>query len=279
MSYKALLTHVVDDRGCASRLRMTTSVARVLNTEVIGLGAQAPWPFSNPSDGHGRDFNRLVQNSRDAIARAEAVFRENLRESQVSLSWRAEVAYPDTALANAACAADLVLAYRTTGYAYRATGDIDASLYAAPDSVVMEAGLPVLLMPAKESEFKADTILLAWKNTRESRRAITANLPLLARAKRVLVAAVCHRDAIETVEKELADVSGRLARHGVNAATLAEVDAPGAAGRRLLRIAQTDQSDLIVAGGYGHSRLREWILGGVTRDLIDDGRRYILLTH
>ena len=54
---------------------------------------------------------------------------------------------------------------------------------------------------------------------------------------------------------------------------------PGAAGRKLLRIAQTDQSDLIVAGGFGHSRMREWALGGVTHDLIADARQYVLLSH
>jgi len=74
-------------------------------------------------------------------------------------------------------------------------------------------------------------------------------------------------------------VTTRLARHQVNATTLADVDRPGAAGECLRRIAQADKSDLIVAGAYGHSRLRERILGGVTRDLIGDAGRYVFLSH
>ena len=272
MTYKAILTHIVADRGCAARLRMAQSVARVLSAEVIGLGAQAPWPFSDARDGRGREFEQLLRNARDDVASAQRAFQEAFAGSDITGSWREEIAYPNEVLARQARVADLVLAYRTTGGAV-------ASAYAAPDSLVMEAGLPVLLMPAKEMDFKADSILLAWKNTREARRTISVTLPLLARASRVLVAAVCGSGEIQTVERELTDVGHRLARHGVKATTLAEVDAPGSAGRKLLRIADTDGSDLVIAGGYGHSKLREWVMGGVSRDLIADGRRYVLLNH
>jgi nucleotide-binding universal stress UspA family protein len=272
MTYRSLLTHVVADRGCAARIRMTASVARAFSSEVIGLGAQAPWPYSDAGGGRGPQFQTLVQTALDDIASAERAFRAGLADPAIKTAWRSEIGYPNVALTRHARAADLVLAYRVTSSA-------DLSLYAEPDSLVMEAGLPVLLMPARESEFKGEAVLVAWKNTREGRRAIGAALPALIRAKRVLVAAVCQADEIDAVERELSDVSQRLARHGVNATTLAEVDAPGAAGRKLLRIAQTVESDLIVAGAYGHSRLREWALGGVTRDLLADGRRYVLLSH
>jgi nucleotide-binding universal stress UspA family protein len=272
MSYRSLLTHVVADRGGDARLRMTASVARFFSSDVIGLGAQAPWPYSDAGGGRGPQFQTIVQTAREAVAAAEKAFSEGLAGQPIKTAWCAEIVYPNVALTRRACAADLVLAYRTSSGA-------DLSVYADPDAVVMEAGLPVLLMPAKEVEFKCDAVLVAWKNTREGRRAIGAALPALTRAKRVLVAAVCQANEIETIERELADVTQRLARHGVSATTLAEVDAPGAAGAKLLRIARTEHSDLIVAGGYGHSRLREWVMGGVTRDFLADGRRFVLLCH
>ena len=270
MSYRTMLAHVVADRGCASRLRMTASVGRVLNAEVIGLGAQAPWPYPT-GDGKGDFFEQITEATQAEIASAEALFREHLKDPAITSAWRAELGYPDEVVPRHARAADLVLAYPTRG-------EVDASLYATADSLVMETGLPVLLMPRKEAPLALDRVLLAWKDTREARRAISTTLPILKMAKRVLVAAICSDREIAEVELQLVDVTQRLARHGVTATSLAEADAPGAAGRKLLRIAETDKSDLIVAGAYGHSRLREWVLGGVTRDLIADGRRYVLLS-
>ncbi len=272
MSFKSILAHVVEDRGCSSRLRMTASVARVLGAEVIGLGAQAPWPYATGDDRGGEAYQKILDATRRSMDAAGQLFRERLNDPAIASSWRTEVGYPDEVVPRHARAADLILAYPTRG-------DVDRSVYTPPDTLVMEAGLPVLLLPEREADFRAERILLGWKNTREARRAISVTLPLLKMAQRVLVAAICDERETETVEQELADVTGRLARHGVNVTTLVEIGAHGPAGANLLRMAQTDKSDLIVTGGYGHSRLREWVLGGVTRDLIADGQRYVLLSR
>lgn len=271
MSYRTLMTHVTIDRGCAARLRMTLSVARALSVQAIGVGAQAPWPFDSEGDGRGADYELLVRSARADIAAAEGVFRDACSKAGVAADWRSEVAYPNAVLTRQARLADVILAYRRVSD--------DASAYVMPDNLLMEAGIPVLFMPSREREFKAETVLLAWKNTREARRALALSLPLLEKTKRVLVAAICRDRELETVERELGDIAQRLQGRGINAATLAEVGSPGAAGSKLLRIAQADHSDLIVAGGFGHSRMREWVLGGVTDDLISDGRHYVLLSH
>jgi len=271
MAYRTLLTHVTMDRGCAARLRMTIGVARALSVQAIGMGAQAPWPFDRAGEGRGSDYDQLVEAARTDIAAAEGVFQDTCSKAGIAASWRSEVAYPNDAMTRHARVADLFLAYR------RISGD--ATAYVMPDSLLMEAGTPVLFMPTREREFKADRVVFAWKNTREARRALALSLPLLVKAKRVLVAAVCRDRELEAVERELSDVAQRMQGHGISATTLAEVDSPGAAGRKLLRIAQADQSDLIVSGGFGHSRMREWVMGGVTHDLIADGRQYVLLIH
>jgi len=262
MSFRSLLTHVVNDRGCNARLRMTASVARALGAAVIGLGALATFGDS-PIE---------LECAQADFEAARRRFREQLGDLATVPAWREAVAPPSDAILMHARAADIIVSYRTS---WRS----DPSRYAASGALVMESGLPVLLLPHREAEFRPETILLAWKNTRETRQAISNALPLLQSARRVLVVAVCGAREIETIEQELADVESRLVRQSVKATTLAEVGAPGSAGRKLLRIAETDRSDLIVAGGYGHSRLREWALGGVTRDLIADGRRYVLLVH
>jgi nucleotide-binding universal stress UspA family protein len=271
LAYRTLMTHVVPDRGCGSRLRMTMSAARTLGAHVLGFGAQAAWANVNVARGEG-GFTSIVQDAQESLITAQQRFAKAAADSEVEASWRSEVGYPDALVPSYACAADVLVGYPTRG-------DVDPVFYARPERLVMEAGVPLLLMPAKEAEFRAETILFGWKNTREARRAISVALPLLKRAKRVLLAAVCSRRAVETTERELAYVASRLARHEIAAATLAEAGGPGGAGRRLLQIAETDKTDLIVAGAYGHARLREWILGGVTQDLIADGRRWTLLSH
>ncbi len=269
MSYKSLITHVVPDRGCQSRLRMAASVGRKLDAEVIGLGACAPWPSADVA---AEGFESILRQAQDDLTSAQQAFVAHFADPSVRSAWRAEVGYPDRLAPQHARVADLVLAYPTQG-------DVDRLTYTTADVLVMETGLPVLMMPRKEADYCGETVLVCWKNTREARRAVSASLPLLTAARRVLVAAVCGREQLEATEAELADVAQRLARHGVTAGTLAEVDAPGKAGQRLLSIAATDRSDLIVSGAYGHSRLREWVLGGVTRDLVEAGEPYVLLSH
>ena len=269
MSYKSMITHVVADSSSASRLRMAESAAKVLGCQLVGAGAQAPWP--GPV-GAGENYLEMMRAAESELALARQAFCRHFETSSIETAWRSEVGYPDEIVPRLSAIADLVLAYPTRG-------DIDRLAYTSADVLAMEAGLPVLVMPRSERDFRADTILVCWKNTREARRAISASLPLLAGARRVLLAAVCGRDELDTVERELAEVSARLARHGATAATLAEVDSGAGAGHRLLHIAGIDNSDLIVSGAYGHSRLREWVLGGVTQDLLRHGEPYILLVH
>jgi len=272
LAFKTLLTHVVDDPHCDSRLRMTASVARALGAEVIGLGALAPWPYTSATDGHGADFDRIVEGARATIAVAAERFDALLGVAGVRGTWRAEIGYPDMIAPSHARTADLIVAYPVGA-------SVDRISYTSPDVLVMEAGLPVLLIPREEAEFQPERVLVAWKNTRESRRAISAALPFLTKAAGVTIASVCGKDEADRVRAEQADVAERLARHGVPATTLVEIDTPAAAGARLLGIARGEQAGLVVSGGYGHSRLREWVLGGVTQDLIRDGGRYVLLSH
>ncbi len=271
MAFKTLLTHVAIDRGSAARLRMTANVANALAARVIGLGAQTPWPFDDSATGSARRGEDLIRSTRADIAGAEVMFRAACAQAGCAADWRSEVAFPVQAMIRHARVADMILAYRKVSD--------DEFAYVSPDDLLMEAGAPVLFMPAREVEFKTDTILFAWKNTRETRRALSLSLPLLQLAKRVLVAAVCRESDLDVTEQELGDVAQRLRDHGIDASTLAEVAAHGAAGRRLSSIARAEQSDLIVAGGFGQSRMREWILGGVTRELMADASRYVLLCH
>jgi len=144
----------------------------------------------------------------------------------------------------------------------------------------MGCGRPVLVTPpTRERNPVGEHALIAWKDCREARLALAAALPLLQRAKAVTLYAIRDGEDDETIDGELADMVRFLARHAITAEPMIARRGETSAGRQILDEALARYAGLIVAGGYGHSRLREWVLGGVTRDLIDDSPICLCLAH
>ncbi|MGE0726063.1 MAG: universal stress protein, partial [Alphaproteobacteria bacterium] len=175
---------------------------------------------------------------------------------------------PGRFLVDQARAADLVVIGRDSGPATR------WHLAAAPGDVVLGLGRPLLVVPPGVRRLAADRIVVGWKNTAPSRRAIADALPLLRRAGKVLVVAV--GDACEEGPE---DVVALLRRHEVAAAAMLRPAVAAPPADELMRIAAGESADLIVTGAYGHARMREWILGGVTRALLDDAPICCLMSH
>ena len=125
-----------------------------------------------------------------------------------------------------------------------------------------------------------DRVLIAWKDSRESRRAVADALPFLEKADEVMVLGVGSGEDTDNLQFETKDVSDWLARHGVKACrpTVAAATGDRVEAEILAHIDDFD-ADLVVAGGYGHSRATEWVLGGVTRTLLHLPKRYVLLSH
>ena len=142
--------------------------------------------------------------------------------------------------------------------------------------LILTAGRPVLIVPRTAARFRFDRVLIGFKPTREGRLALTAAVPLLGAARRVLLAAF---GAAATTE-QLADAAAYLAGHGIKAETVLRDDEDDrGAGQALLKLAQADQSDLLVTGAYGHSRASERVFGGVTRTLLSEPRLPWLVAH
>jgi nucleotide-binding universal stress UspA family protein len=121
--------------------------------------------------------------------------------------------------------------------------------------------------------------VVAWKDTRECRRAVRDALPFLQRAKEVLLLGIGEDETETQARKILGDVAAYLARQGVVVAEEIWRRPRGPVATELLRFVRDENADLIVAGGYGHSRLGEWIFGGVTHELLADSPVCCLLSH
>jgi nucleotide-binding universal stress UspA family protein len=155
---------------------------------------------------------------------------------------------------------------------------LDATRQVDHQDLVMQAGRPVLIVPAAAARTGFERVLVGWKETAEARRAIVDALPFLARAAHVTIAEIAAKEELAEARTRLADVVGWLEHHGIKAQPVAAA-AGGTHAQGLKAIANEQKADLIVAGAYGHSRLREWVLGGVTNDLLLRADRCSLLSR
>ncbi|WP_133123371.1 universal stress protein, partial [Methylobacterium frigidaeris] len=122
---------------------------------------------------------------------------------------------------------------------------------------------------------KARQVVIAWKDSPEARRAVTAALPFITHAKEVFVLSAGGEARFQGAE----EVAEHLAQHRAHVTTHL-LDVPGHdVADELLRFTARQTADLIVMGGYGHSRLREWLFGGVTRTILEVAPVCCLMSH
>lgn len=164
---------------------------------------------------------------------------------------------------------------------YGRHADVDARLESQFFSdLLLQSGRPLLLLPAACTARLGDPAMVAWKPTREATRALHDALPLLRRAQSVRVVAVDPKVG-DQQHGALpgADIAAHLARHGLQV-EVAQVPRLGATtGMALLREAREHGIGLLVAGGYGHHRWREFVMGGVTRTLFEQAHVPVLFSH
>ena len=275
-TYRSLILHVGRDDRSVGRLAVASNLAERFQARVIGVGAETyPAVYASPEAAFIQEA--ALSTSRE---QAEHHLDDARRRFEGATSWlgeraewRRSVGFPAEAVARHARAADLVVASR------RASEDGDVYRYAAAADLVMNVGRPVLVVPDGSNRLNAETIVIGWKDAREARRAVADAMPLLQRAQRVLVVELFHHgEPAEAIERT-SDVADALRRQGVNAREDPRPCSDAGAATDLLRVAAESASDLIVVGGYGHSRLREWIFGGVTRNLLRDCDRFVLMSH
>jgi nucleotide-binding universal stress UspA family protein len=205
----------------------------------------------------------------EAIAVGER-FAKMLRQEDVQGEWEMAVGLPASYVTRRAQGIDLViLGQRTPDHS---TG-LDA-----PQEVVLACGRPVLIVPyAGHIERIGETAIVAWNGSREAARAVQDALPLLSAAASVTVFLVNPEEAADIADAH--NLVIHLARHGLNAKKLVvREDILAVSDTVLAQVAALD-ADLLVMGAYGHSRLREMILGGVTRHVLRNMNVPVLMSH
>jgi nucleotide-binding universal stress UspA family protein len=274
LSYKSILVHAEPGSACARRVGIAVEIAGMFDATLIGVGAEAIFPIvgSAYATADSEIIKAVLGRVAADLPAAERNFRELTSASGRPVRWVYAEDYPDRVLSLHARAADLIVASRPE------RGD-SATYVVTPADLIMQAGGPVLLVNQTGPDLLAQSIIVAWKDTRESRRALTDALPFLERAKQVIIVHVNEKTDVDANKTGLKEISERLTRRKicVNIDLISKCET--SLGQTVQAAADRHGADLIVAGAYGHSRLREWALGGVTRDLIDFSSKFVLFSH
>jgi len=263
VAYTTVMVHVDVDGKPGARIRLAATLADRFMATLIGISSCILPPY--PAEGAYFVTPELIDEERRDMAvslkRAEEAFRNLAGPGRTRIEWRSAIEVPDDYLAANARSGDLLVIARDEG-----PGGICRTIN--PGTTLLTTGRPVLLVPPGVDTLRAEHIVIGWKECREARRAMADALPFLHQAKAVSIVEVCEAGIEASGRQHVEDVAQYLARHRIAVASASAVPAAGGAAAELIRCATAENADLIVTGAYGHTRLSEWIFGGVTRSLL-----------
>jgi len=275
MTYATAMVCLAVDQPNEALLEVSGQLAAQCSAKMIGIAAAM---FSPPMYFlEGAASQKLLDQGEAAItkrmAELESRFRAAMHGRARDIEWRQAMDLPARFVAREARAADLVIV----------GGDgnaiLDPFATAGPSDLVLQTGRPLLVVPSNVKWLDLRSALVAWKDCPEARRAVADALPLLAKVGEVTVAAVAEEEGSQqAVRRQAEDVVGWLSRHGI-AARAQVPDRSGNIVAQLDRIAADTGAGVVVAGAYGRSRFREWMLGGVTQHLVGQTARCALLSR
>ena len=278
MGFKTILVHCDASAKVSQRLAVAVDVAKRHGSHLVGIHARPPLGAPVFFEG-GAQMDTLfaayeVNAAADQAAALQA-FNKAVKGHHISHEWRVVDGFIDSELAIQARYADLLVVDQTDPDALTPTpSDL-------PEAVVLSTGRPALVVPHIGVRSPPGvSVMLCWNASRESARAAADALPFLRAAKNVTVLVVDPRASKTGHGAEPgADVAQWLARHGVKVTVQRDVAADNDVGAVILSRASDLGVDLIVMGVYGHSRVREMVLGGASRTLLASMTVPVLISH
>jgi len=264
------------DIGIAPQQRLDAALALAhrFDAELLAFAA-ADYRVHLPYEG-GHAVGAAQRERREEISAGLKLLREaflDMAGDGSGTTWIGKIGHPTELLTTNARSADLlVVGTPQPGSVLQHDRRLDLG------KLVLSAGRPVLVLTSEEAVPRAEKIVIAWKDAREARRAVTDALPFLVAAKQVMVASVIENHE-ERAQESSAEVVRFLMRHGVRAEDTVLPASSTPPAEVISDLARTFGADLVVSGGYGHSRLREWAFGGVTRSFLHNGTLNRLLSN
>lgn len=267
---KDLVVPITDTAGDASAVAAAVALATQESAHLALLEfVNLPMPPAGPWGGAEVGLGDLYVKFRDEAEKDASAWRERLSREALSLS--SEVRVIEALFTESSDMAALHARYADMAVMTMAT-DIVRDATVIRDfftALLLESGRPVLLIPPGFVWRPAKHVVVAWQAKRESTRALHDAMPFLHAAESIDVLEVGETWGYDGDGPQPgADIAAHLARHGLKVRVVVHPRSNESIALSLVRHAQDTGAELIVAGGYGHSRFREWVLGGVTRELV-----------
>jgi nucleotide-binding universal stress UspA family protein len=278
MTYKTILVHLNDKRRAETLLEPAIRLAVQHNAHLIGLHAYASIPASPVAIPYAsKVLGEVAASERRETEEIAATFARMTANQPFVAEWRV-LKVPNVDLAAAVMdhgrAADLIVAGQTDP-------DWDLSpLMDFPERLALESGRPVLVIPyvGRYPEIGRN-VMIAWKPSRESARAVFDALPILTRAETVQILEVKDRRDDGASLAPDTTIAASLGRHGIKPTVRSSMAADISVGDEILSRLADASADLLVMGAYGHSRMREFVFGGATRHIARHMTAPTLLSH
>ena len=253
-------------------------LAQEHSARLIGVFMQPEAAVTPPETfARGKGILKVIEAHQAQLEKIEAdhraVFEDIIRRHGIRSEWRS-LPYLSSEVGVHAYYADMVVIARP-GYASETAGPPGLA-----ESLVLSSGRPIIVFPPRGTVSQVHRILVAWNATRESIRAVADALPLLVKAEVVEVLVVDHeRNRAGHGQEPGADIARHLARHGAHVEVRRLSSGGKNVGHLLLSQAAAFGADLLVMGAYGHSHLREWMFGGVTRTVLYEAGVPVLMSR
>ncbi|MFZ1108944.1 MAG: universal stress protein [Rhodomicrobium sp.] len=269
MSIKTILVYIPSEKSAAAVLTPALKIAVERSAHLIGFHLIADLPVYGefPAEVSEDVIARLQKAGKEAAAGAKRAFDEHVQKSgPITFEWRcfaASYGAGNDLIAQNGRAADLIVCGKPSEEAPDAWSDFS-------ETAIMRSGRPVLIVPVlTPHKTLGEHVIIAWNDTREAARAVFDSIDLLKAASTVRALTLIEKEhQREAAEALGADLIASLARHGVAASLDVSYAGAGSAGEAILSRLLEEGCDLLIMGGYSHSRLREMIFGGVSRDIL-----------
>jgi len=269
---KSVLLYVADDSGFSGRLQVALDLVREFDGHFTCL---QPVAFEMIFSGefYGVPSAIIMENARERARNHRQEVEAHLAKEDVAWNWISEIRGEQGALLDHACLHDVAVLTASRD------GERDGRASPLIGSIAIHARTPVLVVPPEIASIDVDRpALVAWNGSVEAANALRAAVPVLRRASSVYLAAVSERSGLGP-ELTTTEAAEYLSRHGVTSEVIEmPVDSEGIA-HTLLGAAFIREAGCVVMGAYGHSRLRETIFGGVTREMLAKIKIPLLMAH
>jgi nucleotide-binding universal stress UspA family protein len=275
MALKDLLVHVVNEADSGAAIDAALVLAEQHDAHLVGLGISAPIDIPAYAEAHLPEAMLEILQDREVqrLANAKQLFESKARHAGRSerAEWRFDEGVPYQTLGLHARYADLSVVPQNKSERQ------DYRFAELAEDLLVSSGRPVLVIPASGAKKSIGrTVIVAWNGSREAARALADAMPLLEKARTVEVFVAGKEDIGDLPG---ADIAAHLARHKIDVKVNQSAAAGISVGDALLNRASDIGADLIVMGGYGRSRFREFVLGGVTRHILEHLTVPALMSH